>query len=544
MTMLRNIPGPAALLVIMLMVSTAAAAPGDAAWARFINNETVATADGLGGVVIAAGFYQPVDFGAGTLAPVTFGDLAIVRYDADGAVTWQRHVIPDADGYLTANAMASDTTGAVYVGGTLWSGSVDFGGGPLVGMSEGFLVKFDAAGDHVWSRLVGNLEFVTLATAGDRLAVIGNNNQTTDLGGGPMPTPGSANICAGVLDLAGNHLWSAQWGNTLQQWALGGGIDAAGNLTVAGTVTGAVDFGGGDLTAVNVDLALASYDAAGNHRWSQLFAGTFGYFYITGDCAVAPDGRSAITGWFTGDVDFGGGIMTGGERDVFVAVHDTDGAYVWARGMGGASNDAGQSVSIDAEGVVAVSGLFEGPVDFGGGDLTGPGGNDLFLATYDAAGDHLGSWAYGSADYDDMISVDQTPSGDLAIWGFAAGGADFGFGPSASWGPYVALIAGPDSGGGGGEVAVGDTPLLVTGASGYPNPFNPNATIAYTVAQAADVSVRAYDARGRLVGELVPPRRHEAGDYAVTFRPGASGVYLVRVRAGGEEQVVKMVAVK
>jgi hypothetical protein len=62
-------------------------------------------------------------------------------------------------------------------------------------MSEGFLVKLDAAGDHLWSGLVGNLELRKLAAAGGRLAVIGNNTGTTDLGGGPLTAPASANIC-------------------------------------------------------------------------------------------------------------------------------------------------------------------------------------------------------------------------------------------------------------------------------------------------------------------------------------------------------------
>jgi hypothetical protein len=193
--MIRNTLALTALLTCFLAAAPGAAAPGDAVWARFINNEALATADGQGGTVVAAGFYQPVDFGSGTITPVSFGDLAVIRYDGAGQVDWLRHIVPGNDGSITVKAMTSDSTGAVYLGGTLWSGSVDFGGGPLSGMSEGFLVKLDAAGDHLWSGLVGNLELRKLAAAGGRLAVIGNNTGTTDLGGGPLTAPASANIC-------------------------------------------------------------------------------------------------------------------------------------------------------------------------------------------------------------------------------------------------------------------------------------------------------------------------------------------------------------
>lgn len=68
----------------------------------------------------------------------------------------------------------------------------------------------------------------------------------------------------------------------------------------------------------------------------------------------------------------------------------------------------------------------------------------------------------------------------------------------------------------------------------YPNPFNPSTTIAFTVPDAAPVSIRLYDMLGRQVATVVDSD-HTPGRYAVPFKASglASGVYLMRMESGG-----------
>ncbi len=546
--MTKQATGILAATVLAAIVTASGAAwsaPGEAVWMRHTSGDFLPAADAQGGAAVGAYFWETTDFGGGPVTPVTWGDLAVMRYDAAGALSWLVQISPLYDGFAGFLAIATDATGAVYLAGTVSFGAVDFGGGELAATDEKtFLVKYDAAGNHAWSRLVGDLQPRILDVTGGRLCVIGTSTGTVDLGGGPLQAAGQGDAFAGVLDLDGNHVWSAGWGDAGQQWGLGGGLDAAGNLTLAVGVEGSVDFGGGQLAAAATDLGLASFDAAGQHRWSTLYTGTFAPWpgYITAECRVAADGRSVLTGWYDGPVDLGGGPLNGAS-DVYVAVHDTDGALVWNRSLANANAIDTYGASIADDGRVAVSGVFGGAVDLGGGEVSGPGQGDLFLAVYGEGGAHLGSWAYGSPEYDDTMLVDQSPSGDLIVWGYAGAGADFGLGPTADWGVYFGRITGPD-GSGGGTSGVGGVPLAVTAVSGHPNPFNPTTTVSYTVDRATDVTVGVYDLRGRLVQQLVPSRPHEPGAYSVRFRAGASGVYLVRVRAGDEEQVVKLTAVK
>jgi len=84
----------------------------------------------------------------------------------------------------------------------------------------------------------------------------------------------------------------------------------------------------------------------------------------------------------------------------------------------------------------------------------------------------------------------------------------------------------------------------------YPNPFNPQTTIRYSVADAGKVAVRIYNVLGQEVVTLVN-EDHLPGFYAVRWngrdrvgRAVASGVYLYRMEAVGFSQVQKMLFLK
>lgn len=91
-----------------------------------------------------------------------------------------------------------------------------------------------------------------------------------------------------------------------------------------------------------------------------------------------------------------------------------------------------------------------------------------------------------------------------------------------------------------------NTPLLINKlGDNYPNPFNPQTTIRYSLAKAGPVNLAVYDLRGRRVVDLVN-QHQEAGTYEVLFdaRPLASGLYFYRLKTGEFEQTKKMTIVK
>jgi hypothetical protein len=117
--------------------------------------------------------------------------------------------------------------------------------------------------------------------------------------------------------------------------------DSAGNVILAGTFLGGVDFGGGPMASHgSLDVFLAKLDASGGHVWSKHFGDAVEHWGVTTAASVATEsaGDIALTGHFGDTVDFGGGPMTNTTgNDIFVLKLDAAGGRVWSKQVGDAS---------------------------------------------------------------------------------------------------------------------------------------------------------------------------------------------------------------
>jgi hypothetical protein len=79
----------------------------------------------------------------------------------------------------------------------------------------------------------------------------------------------------------------------------------------------------------------------------------------------------------------------------------------------------------------------------------------------------------------------------------------------------------------------------------YPNPFNPTATITYSLPEEGSVILKVFDVLGHEVATLLDERQ-AAGEYRVPLDGGnwVSGVYLCRLQAGNFSRTVKVTLVK
>ena len=79
----------------------------------------------------------------------------------------------------------------------------------------------------------------------------------------------------------------------------------------------------------------------------------------------------------------------------------------------------------------------------------------------------------------------------------------------------------------------------------YPNPFNPTTSIRYSIPKQSHVTLKVYDALGRVVTTLVNDYR-QTGNYKVTMDASsfASGVYYYELAAGSFHDIKKMVLLK
>lgn len=95
-----------------------------------------------------------------------------------------------------------------------------------------------------------------------------------------------------------------------------------------------------------------------------------------------------------------------------------------------------------------------------------------------------------------------------------------------------------------------DAPFAPSALAVQPNPFNPATEISFGLARGGHVKLEVFDMRGRLVRTLLDEARGP-GEHRIPWdgrdageRPAAAGLYLARLRAGGRDQVQKMVLVK
>ncbi len=96
-----------------------------------------------------------------------------------------------------------------------------------------------------------------------------------------------------------------------------------------------------------------------------------------------------------------------------------------------------------------------------------------------------------------------------------------------------------------------DAPAAFALHGAAPNPFNPSTVIAFDLPRAEAVTLRVYDAAGRLVRTLLAGEPGLAGANRVTWngrddggRQAASGVYLYRLQTPAHEAVGRMTLVK
>ena len=290
-----------------------------------------------------------------------------------------------------------------------------------------------AAPVHQWSARFGDAEYQDgLSVALDGLGntiITGAFEGTVDFGGGPLTSEGNIEAYVAKFDPAGNHLWSQRFGGP------DGGAtvrcvttDAAGNIFVTGDFGGTVDFGGGPLFGLG-DIFVVKLDANGTHLWSKGFGDDDDFQFGT---SVATDGSGnlVLTGSIKGIVDFGGGPLPGAsDYDVFIAKFDANGNHLFSKRFGDAEDQYGASVATDGSGNSILTGTFLGAVDFGGGPLTSAGAGDIYVTKFGAEGTHLWSHRFGDSDPQNASSVASDASGSVLITGDFTGTVDFGGGP-------------------------------------------------------------------------------------------------------------------
>jgi hypothetical protein len=261
-----------------------------------------------------------------------------------------------------------------------------------------------------WGQRVGapgEQEALAVATdASGNVFIAGTFSGSLDFLGSPLMSAGGAELFVAKLDPGGRHLWSKSCGDADGTVAID--VDAEGNLLLAGSFQTEVNFGIplGSLAGTNVFIA--KLDPEGEHVWSRRFGDNGNS--IAEAMAVDGAGNLIITGAFDGVLNFGPGALAAqGERDVFVAKFDPSGAPIWASPFGRTGDQNATSLVVGPSDTLVLSGYFDQAIDFGGGDLEAAD-TAAFVAKLDGDGGHVWSQPIGPLSRQDphLVAIDST----------------------------------------------------------------------------------------------------------------------------------------
>lgn len=201
----------------------------------------------------------------------------------------------------------------------------------------------------------------------------------------------------------------------------------------SGTFYDTITLAGGCDSIIQINLFQASpLPNQINFEWIKKI-GSNGDDFVT-DMVTDKLGNMYLVGSFNYTVDFNpnagtSNLTSNGGSDIYILKLDSGSNFIWAKSIGGASNDIANALSIDNIGNVYISGTFQNTVDFnpsGGYNLSSNGGNDIFILKLDSNGNF--NWAKsfgGTSGNDNVSSLVYDKNGFIYTTGTYTGTVDF-----------------------------------------------------------------------------------------------------------------------
>lgn len=262
-------------------------ASGSLMWAKHIKSTFAGSArvdalatDANGNVFVAGAFGSKVDFdpGAALVELTSVGisgnqDIYLLKLSSQGNFSWVKQMGGDDTDIPTD--LVVDNAGSAYVTG-YFNDTADFdasaGISNLVsrGMDDGFLVKFDNAGNQAWSKQLGGGGY----DEGWRMVYDNNFNyvyltgafsDTVDFDPGAgvnkLIAKGDQDVYLSKVDAGGNFLWTKQFGGPFIDASGGIGISPGGNVYLSGYFLQEADYdpGVGVVTLTDAQNSMDGY---------------------------------------------------------------------------------------------------------------------------------------------------------------------------------------------------------------------------------------------------------------------------------------------
>lgn len=263
-----------------------------------------------------------------------------------------------------AYGITGDGLGNIYVVG-FTNGALN--GQENAGGSDGFLEKFSANGNLLWTRQLGSAgDDFAEAVATDARGNVYVAGYT--LRGFDQSDADQGSTFIAKYDARGNRRWLRQQGAGFG-YLFGLATDAAGNSYAVGYSEGDVD---GNVGFGSRDVILVKCDTDGNKLWTRVLGTSgedFGYAV-----ALSANSNVLVTGFVGGSLDNPPRL---GDGNAFLAAYSASGKPLWSRQFGNAKQDLARRVATDSQNHIYVTGST--------GNLSGEGIGP-FVMRWDSSG--------------------------------------------------------------------------------------------------------------------------------------------------------------
>jgi hypothetical protein len=339
-------------------------------------------------IVIAGRFYNSVDFGGGPRGGGSGYQPFVAKLNADGSHIWSQSFTGTG---VTLHSVAVNAMGDVAIAGSTYS-NTNLGGANLTVTDSydqaGVVAIYDSAGTHRFSRLVDNTSSGHQATGvsaapNGHFVFTGHIQGTIDFGGGPVVGANDYSAFLAAFDRLGNHVWSTAFPDTGLVMAKAVDVEAAtGRIAITGEYRQTVNFGGGSLPTGTSGAFIAVLDAERRHLWSKGFQASDNYVKEGHAVRFDAAGNLVVAGFFHGTINVGGGSWTATERDSFLVKFATAGTHLWSRHVSGPSYQTMTGLALRAGMAPVVSCEMSGAMSLGGATLTHLGNGDACVGAF------------------------------------------------------------------------------------------------------------------------------------------------------------------
>ena len=409
--------------------------------------------DAAGNAYVTGSFIDSISFSSTTLyatGPYGFSDMFIAKWNSSGQFQWAK----SGGGLMKDEGVGIDVdkSGNIYVTG-YFQDTASFETLTVIsaGGEDIFLARYDSIGNLVWLKRAGGIyndhpsSKVSGGLVVDREGHVIVSGRYDDVAVSPPPvnqtcmfdtiimsSMGAGDGFVAKYKPDGNVMWVTGFNSSGDEVVQSVGVDTNGNIYAAGGFSSSVTAGGTSVSSFSTgfmsgNVFVAKMDSQGSFFWMNAASGN--------NPSTGPAGGSISGAWIAVD-KLGNSYLTGSymhcemnfgqqqlpfddQSEAFIAKYDPNGAFQWAKNVGGLSLDAGTGICTDPAGNVYVSGFFGAPLGvFGSDTLMNNGGGDIFITSFTEAGNYRWTNIAGGTSPEIGYSIRYAQNHSLYLTGF------------------------------------------------------------------------------------------------------------------------------